>query len=138
VGFLAGTPPASATPASLPIEAIAVAPTLAGLHIYASVVDVDSDRTANHRTLAVRAGPRMASAVALGLSLMSAATIPLLNYAPPIAVFLVFQPSAITTSMIMTHAFQTRWFRPKLALTVIAVAGGITLVFLAFVYLRDW
>jgi len=127
-GFLSG---GSTSP--IPIEAFAVAPTLAGLHIFASVVDVESDRKAGHRTLAVRTGPRIASAVALALSLASAATIARLDYAEPIAIYLVIQPTVIAAWMLL-H----RWLSARRAIAIVGLSGLLTLTYLALVYVRDW
>jgi 4-hydroxybenzoate polyprenyltransferase len=115
----------------IPAESWAVAPALAGLHIYASVVDVASDKRAGHRTLAVRAGPRFATAVALAASVASAATVPLLDYAPAIALYMLFQPIVIA----MAWAFP-RWITPRRALAALGVAGVATLLYLLLVYLR--
>ena len=128
VGFLT-----SATPVAIPIETFAVAPTLAGLHIFASVVDVESDRKANHRTLAVRAGPRTASVVALALSIVSAASIPFLAHADAIALYLVIQPCVIATWTLF-H----RWFSPRYALYVLGTSGLVTLAYMALTSARDW
>jgi len=127
VGFLSGS-----TPSSIPLETFAVAPTLAGLHIFASVVDVQSDQKAHHRTLAVRAGPRAASVVALALSIVSAASIAWLDYAPPIAVYLLLQPCVIATWMLL-H----RRFTPRHAISVLGLAGLLTLAYMALVYVRN-
>jgi len=128
VGYLSG-----GTQVPIPAEAYCVTPTLAGLHIFASVVDVESDREAGHRTLAVRLGPRVAGAVALALSLSTVATIPLLEYAEPIAIYTVIQACAVGVWMIVP-----RWLTARRAITIVGVSGILTLVYLALVYVRGW
>jgi hypothetical protein len=105
-GFLSG---GSTSP--IPVEAFAVAPTLA----------------------AVRTGPRLASAVALALSLASTATIAWLDYAEPIAIYLVIQPTVIAASMLL-H----RWLSARRAIAIVGLSGLLTLTYLALVYVRDW
>ncbi len=112
-------------------ETVAVAPTLAGLHIFASVVDVDSDRRAAHRTLAVRAGPRVAGAVALICSLLTVGTIPFLNYAEPIVAYIVIQAIVIGVWTVIPHHFTARR-----AISVVGLVGLITLLYMALVYVR--
>lgn len=127
-GYLSG-----GTAVPIPTEAYAVAPTLAGLHIFASVLDVESDREAGHRTLAVRKGPRVAGGVALVLSLATVGTIPLLDYAEPIAIYTVIQAGAFLLWMVMPKLVTARR-----AITVVGLAGILTLVYLALVYVRGW
>ena len=127
-GYLSG-----GTDVPIPMEAYAVAPTLAGLHIFASVADVDSDREAGHRTLAVRMGPRVAGGVALALSLATVGTIPLLEYAEPIALYTVIQAGTFLLWMLIP-----RLVTACRSLTVVGVAGILTLVYLALVYVQGW
>jgi 4-hydroxybenzoate polyprenyltransferase len=128
LGYLSG-----GTTQPIPAEAFAVAPTLAGLHIFASVVDVDSDREAGHRTLAVRLGPRATGAVALVLSLITVATIPFLQYADPIFVYVIVQPCIIAGWMILP-----RLFTPRRAISIVGLCGLLTLIYFSLVYVRGW
>lgn len=114
---------------AITVEAYAVTPTLAGLHIFASVVDVDSDQHAGHRTLAVRVGARGAGAVAFVLSLATVATIPWLEYAEPIAIYIVLQALVVGAWFVMP-----RWFPPRRSISVLGVAGILTLLYLALFY----
>ncbi len=116
---------------AIPAESWAVAPTLAGLHIFASVVDVGSDREAGHKTLAVRAGPRVATVTALSLSLVSAATVPVLDYAPAIALYVLLQPLVFAAAWLFPKRLP-----PRRALNVVGLAGIVTLLYMLLVYLR--
>ncbi len=127
-GYLSG-----GTDVPIPVEAYAVTPTLAGLHIFASVLDVESDRKAGHRTLAVRAGPRLAGGVALGLSLVTVGTIPFLEYAEPIALYTIVQAVAFAVWMV-----SPRRVKARRAIGVAGLWGILTLVYLALVYVRSW
>ena len=124
VGFLTNT-----APSSIPYEAVAVAPCLVGLHIFASVVDLESDRKANHRTLAVRAGPRIAGLVAIAFSMLSTISIAWLDYVHPIAVYLCLQPSVFIAWLLLGRRMTARR-----AISIVGAFGIITLVYLA-VYL---
>jgi len=121
-------------PSSLPLatETFTVAPTLVGLHIFASVVDVDADKTAGHRTLAVRTSPRFAGIVALALSLVSTSTIPWLDYSPPITAYLILQPIVFVVWMLFG-----RRFTGHRAISLVGLAGLLTLLYLALVYVRQ-
>lgn len=131
IGLLGAGYASGAVMGEIPTESWAVAPTLAGLHIYASVVDVASDRVAGHRTLAVRAGPRAATIASLALSGISAATVLLLDYAPAIAAYVLVQPLVLAAAL----AFP-RHVTERRALTVLGLAGVATLLYLALIYLR--
>lgn len=127
VGYLSG-----GTDVPIPIEAFAVAPTLAGLHIFASVVDADSDREAGHKTLAVRVGPRVAGMVALGLSSMTVAAIPFLDFAEPIAIYIAVQAMIIAVWLVAGRVFTARR-----AIATVGFCGLLTLIYLASVYVRN-
>ena len=131
IGLLGAGYACGAPLVNIPAESYAVAPTLAGLHIFASVVDVDGDRIAGHKTLAVRSGPRTASVVALLLSLLTTATVPILWYAPPIAAYVLLQPVVFTVSLVAPKLLP-----PRRALVVAGIAGIATILHLALVYLR--
>ena len=124
-GYWAGGDVAGITP-----ESWAVAPTLAGLHIFASVADEKSDRVAGHRTLAVRTSGRAAALVALALSLVGVATIPLLDYAEPIEAYMVFQTVVLGLWLLIER------FTMKLSLVLLGTAGILTLTYMAIVYVR--
>jgi len=125
LGFVQG-----ASLAQAPVEPWVFAPSIVGLHIFASVMDVESDRRAGHRTLPVRVGPRWATAVALALSLLTAAAVPLVDFAPPIAAFAVAQAVIIAGSLALPALLS-----PRRAFLALAVAAGGAMAYLLFVYL---
>lgn len=116
-------------PPAVPMEVFMVAPTLAGLHIFASVADEASDRTAGHPTLAVRLGPMKAAYVSLGLSCVGAASVWFLSYAQPIAVYMILQTLIIAAWVVANRRFPMRW-----ALGSLGGAGLLTLGYSALTY----
>lgn len=114
----------------LPVEPFAFVPAMVGLHVFASVMDVESDRLAGQRTLPARIGPRGASLVALALSAGTAAAIPVLDFAPAIAVCAVLQAAAIAASV----AFPS-FVTPRRAFVGIGLASGVGMVHVLFVEL---
>ncbi|MCU0691266.1 MAG: UbiA family prenyltransferase [Polyangiaceae bacterium] len=124
VGYLAG-----GRTVDVPVESWAVTPCLAGLHIFASVLDVASDRQAGHRTLAVRVGPRAAGGIAWLLSVAAVGTAPFLQYAEPILAYMVLQAAVLG----VWFAMPTRFPITK-AVGVLGAAGLLTLLYLALFY----
>lgn len=119
------------TELDVPLEPIAFVPAIVGLHTFATVMDRDSDRAARHRTLATRIGPRATAAVALGISLLTVASIPLLEFAPVIAAAAIFQAVVMAA-----HVAVPRLLGARVAFVVIGLGSASGLAWLVFVYLR--
>jgi len=75
----------------LPYATYAFLPSIAGVHLYAAVVDYDPDRKAGQRTTAVRLGERPTLIASLILTGGSLALALLVNYAFPILAVLLAQ-----------------------------------------------
>ncbi|MEJ7729213.1 MAG: UbiA family prenyltransferase [Polyangiaceae bacterium] len=125
LGFLQGHPSLQ-----VPREPLAFVPAIVGLHTFATVMDRDSDRSARHRTLAVRIGARATAAVALGITLLTVAAIPFVELAPVIAAVAVFQAAVMAA-----HVAAPRWLSARAAFVVIGLASAGGLAWLVFVYL---
>lgn len=112
----------------VPAESYAVVPTLASLHIFGTVVDEPSDRAAGHRTLAVRIGPRRTLLVAFAMSLLGLATVFVLSYAWPIALYIGWHAAVLGCACIVPrHVTYQR------ALWLLGTAGALTIVLMTVI-----
>jgi 4-hydroxybenzoate polyprenyltransferase len=114
----------------LPPEPFAFVPAMVGLHVFASVMDHGSDRRAGHRTLPVRIGPRAATAVALGFTLLTVGSIPWMSFAPQIAGVAAVQAIVIGLSLAVP-----RRVTAKRAFVATGLCSGLAMAHLLFFYL---
>jgi 4-hydroxybenzoate polyprenyltransferase len=118
------------TELQVPPEPVAYVPAIVGLHTFATVMDRDSDRSAKHRTLAVRIGARATAGIALGLTLLTVAAIPFVELAPVIAAVAVFQAAVMAA-----HVAVPRRLGARAAFVIIGLGSAGGLAWLVFVYL---
>jgi 4-hydroxybenzoate polyprenyltransferase len=114
----------------LPPEPFVFVPAMVGLHIFASVMDHPSDAQAKHRTLPVRIGPRAAAGVALGITLLTVGSIPVMSFAPQIAIVAVIQALAIALYLALPRRVTARR-----AFVGIGLSSGAAMAHLLFFYL---
>jgi 4-hydroxybenzoate polyprenyltransferase len=129
LGLMGGGYACVAEVTHVPAEFYMVVPSLAGLHIFGSAVDESADKVAGHKTLAVRAGPRVATAFSLAISLVSAASVAFLSYAPPIPFYLILQPIVLFLNLLAP-----KWASPRRSLATLGLSGAATVLGLIAYY----